>query len=113
MGTFRMFADANGQSQWDEIDLSENPNWTKGLGASQIIFRKDPVGRFRDWHPASRRQFVIGISGQMEIGFSDGTKKVFGPGDARLVEDTTGTGHTVAVYGDLPCVTATIFLDDQ
>lgn len=29
-------------------------------------------------------------------------------GDARLVEDTTGQGHTTAVHGNRPCVTATI-----
>jgi hypothetical protein len=44
----------------------------------------------------------------LEIGFSDGTKKVFNAGDARLVEDTTGKGHTTGVYGDQPAVIATI-----
>jgi len=76
-------------------------------------FREDPVGRFIDWHPAPRRQFVIILSGQLEIGFSDGTKQVFGPGDARLVEDTTGKGHTTRVHGSQPCMTATIPLAQQ
>ena len=35
-------------------------------------------------------------------------KMVFGPGDARLVEDITGKGHTTATHGDVPCVTATV-----
>jgi len=48
------------------------------------------------------------LSGQLEIGLGDGGKHVFGPGDARLVEDTTGRGHTTRVLGDRPCVTATI-----
>ena len=30
------------------------------------------------------------------------------PGDARLVEDTTGQGHTTRVVGNEPCLTATV-----
>ena len=73
----------------------------------------DPVGRFIDWHPAPRRQFVIILSGQLEIGLGDGSKHIFGAGDARLVEDTTGEGHTTRVHGNQPCLTATIPLQQQ
>jgi hypothetical protein len=38
---------------------------------------------------------------------------LFGPGDARLVEDTTGQGHTTRVRGNRPGVTATIPLAQQ
>jgi hypothetical protein len=51
---------------------------------------------------------VIILSGQLEIGLGDGSKQVFGPGDARLVEDTTGRGHTTRVVGHGPCITATV-----
>lgn len=108
MGTFRLYAGSDGQSQTEPVDLARTPEWTKGLAATQISFRVWPVGQFLDWHPAPRRQFVIILSGQLEIGLGDGTKKVFGPGDARLVEDTTGKGHTTRVLGNQPCVTATI-----
>ncbi len=56
---------------------------------------------------------MIILSGQLQIGFEDGSTKVFGPGDARLVEDTTGKGHTTVAIGGVPCVTATIGLKDQ
>ncbi len=46
-----------------------------------------------DWHPAPRRQFIIPLSGEMEFQVSDGEKRVFGPGDVLLVEDTSGKGH--------------------
>lgn len=108
MGTFRMYTGADGQAHWEAIDLAKVPDWTRGLDATQIAFREWPVGRFVDWHPAPRRQFVIILSGQLEIGFGDGTTRVFGPGDARLVEDTTGQGHTTRVHGSVPVVTATI-----
>jgi quercetin dioxygenase-like cupin family protein len=108
MGTFRLFTAPNGQSQTAPVDLAATPEWTKGLAATQISFRVWPVGQFLDWHPAPRRQFVIILSGQLEIGLGDGSKQVFGPGDARLVEDTTGQGHTTRVLGSQPCVTATV-----
>jgi hypothetical protein len=108
MGTFRLYTGSDGQSRIETIDLGETPAWTKGLAATQISFREDPVGRFLDWHPAPRRQFVIILSGQLEIGLGDGSTHLFGPGDARLVEDTTGKGHTTRVHGNRPCLTATI-----
>jgi quercetin dioxygenase-like cupin family protein len=108
MGMFRLYTGSDGRSQVERIDLASTPEWTKGLKTTQIAFREDPVGRFLDWHPAPRRQFVIILSGQLEIGLGDGSSQVFGPGDARLVEDTTGQGHTTRVHGTQPCVTATI-----
>ena len=113
MGTYRLYTGDDGESHIETIDLSEAPDWTAGRDTTRISFREDPVGRFVDWHPAPRRQFVIILSGQLEIGLSDGSKHRFGPGDARLVEDTTGKGHTTAVHGDEPCVTATIPLANQ
>jgi hypothetical protein len=38
----------------------------------------------------------------------DGTLRRFGAGDARLVEDTTGKGHTTRVVGSEPVLTAVI-----
>lgn len=108
MGTFRLYTGPDGKSRVESIPLAETPAWTSGLATTTITFREDPVGRFQDWHPAPRRQFVIILSGHLEIGLGDGSTRIFGPGDARLVEDTTGTGHTTRVHGNQPCVTATV-----
>lgn len=113
MGTYRLFTGTDGESHVEPVDLAAHPEWTAGLATTQIAFREDPVGRFIDWHPAPRRQFVIILSGALEIGLGDGSTHVFGAGDARLVEDTTGRGHTTRVHGDAPCVTATIPLATQ
>ena len=108
MGTFRLYTGPDGQGRIEKIDIHEAAGWTKGLPASQIQFREWPVGQFLDWHPAPRRQFVIVLQGQLEIGLGDGSKHVFGPGDARLVEDTTGQGHTTRVVSKEPVITATV-----
>jgi hypothetical protein len=113
MGTYRMYTDGEGKARCEPIDLGNAPDWMKGFDCTQIRFGVREPGVLQDWHPAPQRQFVIILSGQLEIGFEDGSKKVFGAGDARLVEDTTGKGHTTIAVGGEPCVTATVTLKDQ
>ena len=108
MGTFRLYTGSDQQSHIEPIDLVKTKDWKDGLATTKITFSEWPVGRDIDWHPAPRRQFVIILSGALEVGFEDGSKHRFGAGDARLVEDTTGKGHTTRVMGDEPCVTAAI-----
>ena len=113
MGTFRLYTGSDGHSHIEPIELARTPDWTSPQAVTTINFREAKVGNFQDWHPAPRRQFVIILSGQLEIGLGDGSKHIFGPGDARLVEDTTGHGHTTATHGDQPCVTVTVPLANQ
>ncbi len=113
MALFRLYTGADGQSHIETITLAKTAAWGKGLATTQIAFRENAADHDQDWHPAPRRQFVIILSGQLEIGLGDGSKHIFGPGDARLVEDTTGKGHTTKVHGSQPCLTATIPLAQQ
>jgi quercetin dioxygenase-like cupin family protein len=48
-------------------------------------------------HQAPARQFVIILSGELEAETTDGDKRVMGPGDFALVEDTTGRGHITRI----------------
>jgi hypothetical protein len=91
----------------------ENAGLDWGPGHHQDPLQLACAGRPSRLASGPQRQFVLIISGRLEIGFEDGSKKVFGPGDARLVEDTTGKGHTTIALGDEPCITATIGLKDQ
>ena len=113
MGTYRMYTGADGKAAWEEIDLDKQADWLDGIDVTKIRFGARPPGVLQDWHPAPQRQFVIILSGSLEITFEDGSKKVFGAGDARLVEDVTGKGHQTIALGNEPCITATIGLKDQ
>ncbi len=113
MGTYRMYTDANDKAQWAEVDLATAKEWLDGFDVTKARFSTRAPGPTQDWHPAPQRQFVIILSGQLQIGFEDGSTKVFGAGDARLMEDLTGKGHTTTAIGNEPCVTATIILGDQ
>jgi hypothetical protein len=55
---------------------------------------------------------VITLTGRIEIGLGDGSVGSYGPGDARLVEDTTGQGHTTRVVGSIPSTMAVIPVAD-
>jgi quercetin dioxygenase-like cupin family protein len=108
MAIFRLYAGVDGKSCIEDQSVSSHPMLTTPLATTHIVFNHMPVGTFIDWHPAPRRQYVIILSGQLEIGLGDGTVRRFGAGDARLVEDLTGTGHTTRVVGAEPVVTAVV-----
>ncbi len=52
--------------------------------------------------PAPRRQYIVNLDGAVEITASDGEKRIIGPGEVFLVEDTHGKGHfSKAVEGKM------------
>ena len=113
MGVFRLYNGDDGKSRIEDQSLTSHPLLTSPQTAAHIVFNQLSAGTFIDWHPAPRRQYVIILSGQLEIGLGDGSVRQFGPGDARLVEDTTGQGHTTRVVGTEPVLTAVIPLADK
>jgi hypothetical protein len=111
MSISRIYTGADGQSHIEELDLKAKPDLTSPHAAKSIVFRTNPPGYFSDWHVGPRRQYVITLSGEVEIGLGDGTKHRFGPGHVNLIEDLTGKGHTTRVVGRVPRVSATIPLE--
>jgi hypothetical protein len=64
------------------------------LPAKGLVFVTTPDDlRETEPHPAPRRQFVIVLDGEFEIETTDGDRRIFPPGGAALVEDTSGRGH--------------------
>lgn len=108
MAIFRMYTDSDGQSHLEEQTLSVHPVLAEERSAAHIQFREIPVGAFMDWHNAPRRQYVIVLAGQLEIGFKDGTTRRMNPGDATLAEDLTGSGHTTRVTSATPALAAVV-----
>jgi len=108
MAFYRMYTGDDNNTHIEELNLASNTDMTSLQAAKGIIFSETPAGNFLDWHTAPRRQYIIQLSGQVEIGLADGTTVRYQPGDTRLVEDTTGHGHTTRVVGNQPSITATI-----
>ncbi len=112
MAIYRLYTGDDGKSHMDELDLASQPDLTTLHTAKGVVFRSAEPGRFSDWHNAPRRQYIITLSGEGEIGLEDGTTRRLRAGDVNLAEDMTGKGHTTRVVGDVPRVTATIHLED-
>lgn len=116
MRLFRLYSGQDGQSHVEELKIPFAPDGmterAPTQAASGVIFSRMAPGWFMDWHNAPRRQYVITLSGALEIGLGDGSTHRFGPGEGILAEDLTGKGHTTRVVGNEPRVSMAIPLAD-
>ena len=112
MGIFRIYKGEDSKSYIEELPR-DNPFWKTVRTASTMFFKEFPAGTFLDWHTAPRRQIVIILSGQLEHGFADGSRHTFGAGDVRVLEDTTGDGHTTQFISSETTLVAVIPLAGQ
>ena len=97
----RLYTGRDGQAHFEDLNVPAGDMETVALKAgADMTFRSFPDGTFSDWHTAPRLQYVIVLSGQMEIGIGDGTKRMLDPGDILQVEDLTGQGHTTRSVGN-------------
>ena len=100
----RIYSDANGESHFQDVavGMKTAPHNTGSI--SEMIAAKGVMFRvsgdyFVDWHNAPQRQFVVNVTGMLEVQASDGEKRRFGPGTILLAEDVTGKGHTSRSLG--------------
>ena len=95
----RIYSDAAGESHLQDVDAemkaADHASMISEMVAARgVIFRESRSGEYLiDWHNAPRRQFVVNLTGEVEIETSDGDKRRFGPGSILLAEDVTGKGH--------------------
>ena len=76
--------------------------------ATMLTFSRLEPGYTSDWHPAPRRQFVVLLTGAVEVTVSDGETRPFGPGSVFLVEDTAGAGHRTRALESDECLFVTV-----
>ena len=101
----RFFTGPDGLTHAEEIDVKFDSGTGgnelyKFLSNSGAVLRRSPPGRVNDWHTASRRQYIITLSGHAELVLSGGQTLKVGPGDIELAEDTTGKGHITRTVGN-------------
>jgi mannose-6-phosphate isomerase-like protein (cupin superfamily) len=103
----RLYTGADGQSHAEDIDvawrtaklraeLSESES-AKVTGAQ---FLRWPRGFVWEGHPASKRQYVVIVSGRGQVDVAGGKPVELAPGRVLLAEDTTGKGHITRVGND-------------
>jgi hypothetical protein len=74
MGNFIRLYTKDGLTHIEEMDLTTHPELATLQAAKGVVFRTTKPGYFSDWHNAPRRQFVITLAGEVEIGLADGSK---------------------------------------
>ncbi|HEY8121567.1 MAG TPA: hypothetical protein VII78_09635 [Myxococcota bacterium] len=95
----RIYTGSDGESHFEALelelsDLGAIGAMSKPVAAKSILFRETGADYDLGFHNAPRRQFVIMLSGgRVELEVGSGEKRVLGPGDVLLAEDTTGRGH--------------------
>ncbi len=94
MAIYRVYSDAHGESHIEDLNLEEHPELGALIDVSEVRVQEFDGSRNMDFHPLPERRLVIHLSGEVEIGASDGARRVLRAGDIRLMEDVTGKGHT-------------------
>ena len=100
---FRQFSDSEGETHIEAFSQEQIKNMTGWSEAKSWRLHIHPPGTFLDWHPAGGEYIITVLSGSIEIGYSDGSKKLCTPGTIRFTSDG-GKGHTGRVSGDAPCM---------
>ena len=106
MKIMRIYTGADNESHFEEkeIDLKFNGDMevSEQEPAMGVFFRQAPAHHLNDFHPAPRRQYIITLSGEVEIEIGDGTVKHFGKGDIMLADHTRGRGHITSQVANQP-----------
>ena len=97
----RIYTGADNRSYFEELRLPMGEivqgdrvsQRSELIPTANMLFRENPLGRSEAYHTPKQRQFVITISGAVEITCAGGSR-VFGPGDVLFAEDVTGEGHS-------------------
>ncbi|MGH7839792.1 MAG: hypothetical protein ACREQC_18500 [Candidatus Binataceae bacterium] len=105
----RFHATADGGSRFEEIEVPINQPRPDTMGhtmmqstawpSASIRFVELPAGLDQTWHHAPARQVVVVLSGELEVGTSDGEKRRCIAGQAFIADDLTGKGHLTRVVG--------------
>ena len=111
----RLYTGDDQQSHFEDVEV---PLTSLDLGAisekfpvTGLYYRTLPANYKSGWHITTTRQFVIILSGGVEIEVGDGTRRVFSEGDVFLSDDKTGQGHTSFSVNNQPRVCLFVTLE--
>ncbi len=107
MWYLRVYTGDDGKSHFEDVEIPLQDRGAMGRISERwkgkgVMFREVDGDYDLDFHNAPRRQFVVNLSGSVEIEVGDGTARRLGPGTILLAEDTTGQGHISRNVGGEP-----------
>ena len=89
----RLYSGEDGESHFEDLELALEDGPSTAFPVATLDFREAPAEHEPGRHNASRRQFVITLSGALEVEIGDGSRRRLGPGEVLLAEDLSGRGH--------------------
>ena len=105
----RFYTTESGESRFVEIDIPIEQaqqdadghilRFSSSYPSPNVRFAELPNGKVQSWHHAPARQIVVVLSGELEVGTTDGQTRRWHVGEAFLADDVTGTGHTTKTIG--------------
>jgi len=122
MKALRLYEDEDGESHFDSAEIMMTlqefappaaPLYaTEAQTASRFVVIQLPIA----WgggtpHPTPGRQMLFCLSGSFRVTSSDGESRSVSSGEALLMTDTTGKGHSTAVTSDIPVTAVMIQLE--
>ena len=118
MQVVRVYTGDDDRSHFEDVDIPLADTGSLGriselIRGSGVMFREVDGDYDLDFHNAPRRQFVVNLTGSVDIGVGDGTVRRLGPGDILLAEDTEGEGHTSRAVDGQPRQCLFIPIDDE
>lgn len=107
MQVVRIYTGSDNESHFEDIEVPLEAmglagSMSKPVAVSNLIFRVTAEDYNLDFHPAPRRQYVVNLTGGVEIETGSGEVRILGPGDILLAEDTTGRGHKSRAVSEEP-----------
>ena len=115
-----LYADPSGETHFEQVLLKlDEADYrppapmvfvSHALQGGTLQFIRLPFGWAGENICPPQRQFFFCLEGKLEVRTSDGKKRTFGPGDAVLMEDTSGRGHRSHVKGRKDLIAAIVSL---
>ena len=105
----RLYSDTAGESHFAHLQLGLStrhfapPAPPSGVSeltpVSRCGFLRVPAGFVGDLPPSPLHMWIFFLNGEMKFEASDSERRRYAPGNALLLEDTTGRGHRSRVLG--------------
>ena len=108
MKIVRIYTGADNHTHFQDVDPDTFATLAVSVGEGAIRVNQGPATSFSDFHNAPRRQYVVVMSGAMEIEISDGSRRQLTPGDVLVAEDLTGKGHITRGVGTEPRISLAV-----
>jgi quercetin dioxygenase-like cupin family protein len=108
MKVVRIYTGSDNQTHFEDVAVETFAELSAKVGEGPVRLNQGPAKSSLDFHNAPRRQYVVIMSGVMEVEIGDGSKRQFVAGDVLIAEDLTGKGHITRGIGEEPRVSLAV-----